>query len=141
MSLLDLDFALFFVLCVVLFCFAFYRVNILKISFKRKKFFIHQRQKQVSSAHACCVCCVVEASSRPSGVAFCALGRKGCSHQVFRPCGPLHESVGLWMEKELPLESETLGLDPGSSPGTTSSPCYLLSRSSSSARFSGSCLN
>lgn len=30
-------------------------MNILKISFKRKKFFIHQRQKQVSSAYACFV--------------------------------------------------------------------------------------
>lgn len=38
-------------------CFIFCRVNILKISFKRKKFFIHQRQKQVSSIYACFVSC------------------------------------------------------------------------------------
>lgn len=36
----------------------FCRVNILKISFKRKKFFIHQRQKQVSYVYACFVSCV-----------------------------------------------------------------------------------
>lgn len=39
------------------FCFIFCRVNILKISFKRKKFFIHQRQKQVSSVYARSVSC------------------------------------------------------------------------------------
>lgn len=36
-------------------CFLSCRVNILKISFKRKKFFIHQRQKQVSYVHTCFV--------------------------------------------------------------------------------------
>lgn len=59
MSVLSSYCGLFFIFCLFVLCFVIYRVNILKISFKRKKFFIHQRQKQVSCMHACFVSCVL----------------------------------------------------------------------------------
>jgi hypothetical protein len=96
------------------FCLVFYRVNILKISFKRKKFFIHQRQKQVSFVCACFVPCVLRLLQllvlKGMEVVCLLINRNESMAQWYPRVLDLVSTVLLW------LEIEMMGRDPGSSP-------------------------